>query len=1146
MKNLIVGIFVFFSFVSFGQDTINVQTFTYDTISTRRAIFSFPAELQGKTFEKVLMYYNIKCDPLTPWDGYNCGEWDYLAYAKIFDHTGILDSVIVEGPQYLVNNQWLNNVEYVNTPYYHYYQQYQKFITYSAQTDNDHAIGTGTDNATYPFGASNFNQRTQLLWTAAELSTAGVTAGEIAKLRFDVNTLGGALGNLTIKLKHTSATDLSSFDDTGWTTVFEMNSGFGSTGLNTINLTYPFNYDGTSNILMDISFENGSYTIDNEVNSSITSNNSVVTTNEKLGYLNIPQNDFVEIALTDHDFQDEITISFWSNGDGGILPVNTSVIEAGDSLNNRILNIHFPWSDGQFYWDAGEGSGYDRINQAATSNEYANEWHHWAFTKNKNTGEMNIYKDGTLWLNGTGKDRAIGIVNSFKIGANRNEGNGWPGKIDEFRVWDVELSQTEIANWMNQKITPSHPNYADLVLYYDFDGQNAVVDKSGNNVDGMMTTPGMIEFYEGSQAGYSVSNVRPNIVFVQGTYTSSLDSTMVTDSVMVDPIDITEFQVSSRKFTIANIEHKYPVGYSYTYDHLGVKLDSTMHAADVTFANDSIFYYEEPFEIIDPFEIGRFITPYGIGFDLGANGFTYIYDVTDYQQLLQGDVDLQCHNTQELIDIQFKFIVGTPPRDLISVEKLWNGLASYTYANLDNDVNLPSIDVPLDANGDMFKIRTRITGHGHNGTVNCCEWGNGQGRDHELLINGSSAYVWEIWQDTECGDNPNIGQGGTWPYAREGWCPGDKVTDYEFDITPFVTAGTTAAIDYDIEDVPSNDLAQGNGNYVIAMHLITYGAPNFTNDVAMVDILNPNEWEYYSKWNPTCQNPRVLIKNTGSATLTSCRIHISVGQYDNVVVYDWTGSLEFLEEELVEIPITQGFWNDYQGSTTFTASVELPNGLTDEYTNNNSRSVNFEPTDAYFNDVIIWYKANNHANENIIYLINDAGDTIHTISGTANGATVKDTLTLDEGCYTLEIWDTDHDGIAFWYAQQYEGEGSGYLKLKEVGGTTFTFDPDFGRYAKYNFSIGYSLGTNDFIQNHSLEVYPNPGNGLFNLIIDNFKGDQLQLEVYNELGAMVYNETVTNELYFEGQIDLSKLSKGIYTLRVVSEDQMETKRIVIH
>ncbi|MEN9441625.1 MAG: hypothetical protein RLZ33_1702, partial [Bacteroidota bacterium] len=63
-----------------AQDTTWVQTFTFDSITTRRADFPFPQELNNKRFEKVLMYYKLKCSPLTTWDQYNCGEWDYLTY----------------------------------------------------------------------------------------------------------------------------------------------------------------------------------------------------------------------------------------------------------------------------------------------------------------------------------------------------------------------------------------------------------------------------------------------------------------------------------------------------------------------------------------------------------------------------------------------------------------------------------------------------------------------------------------------------------------------------------------------------------------------------------------------------------------------------------------------------------------------------------------------------------------------------------------------------------------------------------------------------------------------------------------------------------------------------------------------------------
>lgn len=1150
MKKILFTLSCLIAVFSNAQDTVVVQTFTYDSISTRRAIFSFPQELESMQFEKVLMYYNIKCDPLTPWDSYNCGEWDYLAHSKIYDHTGVYDSVLVESPRYKVNDENVSTVEYVNQGYYHYYESYEHFTTYTG-ADNNFNVGSGTNDLAHPFGTSNNTQRTQILYPLNELITAGLLAGDIYKLRFDVSNLGNVgMGHLTIKMKTTSAIEVTAFDETGWTTVYDRNTSFGSAGVNTIDLTSPFQYDGLSGILIDISWENFTAGTDYTCVGSNTTVNTVAFTNEKLGYLNIPQGEWAELALSDYDFQDEITISFWAYGDPGALPSNTSVLEARDSVNNRILNIHFPWSNSEHYWDAGEGSGYDRINAPGSGGEISGEWHHWAFTKNTTTGEMKIYKDGSVWLSGTNKNREVGIINKFRIGSSVAGGYLWAGKIDEFRVWDVELGQTEIAGWMNQKLNATHPNYADLILYYDFDGEQAIVDKSGSDYDAMMTNPGMINFYEESQTGINLTDQRPNITFVQGTYTSQLDSVLIVDSVLVDPIDVLEYQVSGRKFTVADIQHVYPAGYSYIYDYLGNATDSVYHGPDVSITNDTIFYYEEPFEIIDPFEIGRYITPYGIGFDLGPNGFTYIYDVTDYHSLLMGEVDFSAHNTQELIDVKFLFIEGTPPRDVISVEKLWDGHASHTYADLDNDVKLSAVNVDLNPSGAMYKVRTRITGHGHYGSNNCCEWGFGQGRDHELLIDGVSRFTWDIWQETECGDNPNISQGGTWPYAREGWCPGDIVEEHSFDITPFVSPGTTVSIDYDIEDVPTSDPDQGNGNYNMAMHLVTYGAPNFQTDAAIIGVLNPNDWEYYSKWNPTCQNPRVILKNTGAQTLTSCFIHVWIGGFDNVIAFEWTGNLEFLEEEIVEIPVTSEWWGDWQGMTTFSAYVHEPNGTQDEYANNDLYTVDFEPAPSVNEPFYIWFKTNNKASENELYLKNDQGDVIFSRTNLTNSTEYKDTFDLEPGCYTLELFDSDHDGLGFWYSNQVEGETTGYLRLRYVGGSMFhNADVDFGRYTSYTFSVGYAVGIDEKKDDFNLSIYPNPSSGLVNLTLDNFNGESVKIEIYNELGQLVYLEDIGNSAasgFYQHAMDLSYLERGFYIVRIASEDRTVTRRLVLN
>ena len=74
-------------------DTIVVQTFNYGT--PQNAWFVFPSDTVR--FEKILMKYTLKCNPAqTP----ACGEWDYLTYTYLYDHTGLLDSSLVHQPSH--------------------------------------------------------------------------------------------------------------------------------------------------------------------------------------------------------------------------------------------------------------------------------------------------------------------------------------------------------------------------------------------------------------------------------------------------------------------------------------------------------------------------------------------------------------------------------------------------------------------------------------------------------------------------------------------------------------------------------------------------------------------------------------------------------------------------------------------------------------------------------------------------------------------------------------------------------------------------------------------------------------------------------------------------------------------------------------
>lgn len=70
-------------------------------------------------------------------------------------------------------------------------------------------------------------------------------------------------------------------------------------------------------------------------------------------------------------------------------------------------------------------------------------------------------------------------------------------------------------------------------------------------------------------------------------------------------------------------------------------------------------------------------------------------------------------------------------------------------------------------------------------------------------------------------------------------------------------------------------------------------------------------------------------------------------------------------------------------------------------------------------------------------------------------------------------------------------------------------------------------------------IFPNPGNGNFNLIINSTLEGTAKIKAYDKLGRVVYNqETELEKGFNEMHESISNLSTGIYTLRVEMQDGM--------
>jgi hypothetical protein len=1111
------------------QDTVWVQTFTFDTIVTRRANFTFPQELDTMRFEKVLMYYKLKCSPLTTWDQYNCGEWDYLTYARVFEHTGVFDSVRVDGPHYKINSLSPLTYSYAQNPYFD-----QRWSSVSRRnpvaTTNNPIAGTATTPIEFVRNGAH-GGRLQWVVTQSELAGAGISmAGDLQGLTLNFLNSVSALQGVQIRVKHTTNSTLTGFETSGFTTVYSDQWMNLANGQQALHFSTPFAYDGSSNLIIELVYEDARPGLNSTTVSALTTSGNTLGYFNRNGVFTSNGSNYASINMNNVDLGGDVTIAFWAKGNGSY-STNTSILEMVDSLNQRIFNIHMPWSDNTIYFDAGEGPGFDRISKAATINDIE-AWHHWAFVKKTSTGQMFIYRDGVLWHSGTGLTRPIGKVDKFILGSNWNQGFMYKGSIDEFTVWTEAIDAATLLAWKDKQIETSHPYYADLALYYDFDGELAMIDRSAHDRMGMCSDVNMIESVAYPIAGTTSTASIPEVGFIQGTYSGTVVDSVL--SAVFAPMDVVfEYAASDNAFHIVNTMATYPTGTIDTLAANGSVISSTAVTPLLQLNNDTITFYYPPFEIVNDIEIGRYITPYGIGFDLGPNGFTWIYDVTDYQKYLHGVVDLAAHNTQELIDLKFAFIEGIPARDVHDVKPIWNNFRSYNYGEMDNDVVLQEVAVPLSDTSDMFKIKTRFTGHGHNGSVNCCEWDS---KDHQILVNGVPRFTWEIWEENACGENPNISQGGTWPYAREGWCPGDMVKEYDHDLTPYVQPGDTVLLDYDIEDVPANDQAQAGGNYVVAMDLVSYSSPNFQHDAAIVDILNPNSYEYYSKWNPTCSNPRVILQNNGAQPLTKCNIRIWV-TYGSFVEYEWTGNLAFLEKEIVEVPINdQAFWWGANPDERFHAQVWAVGGYPDldEYAANNYRNVAYKPVEYINGPFFVWFQTNNKANENSWKLQDAAGNIIFQRNTLINNTDYKDTFDLAPGCYSITVEDIDHDGISFWAAQQYEGETSGYFRIRKVGGSIMeAFPGDFGKYHRYDFSVGFALDVQEHAASEEFVVFPNPGNDKIRVEFIGQLGNEISLDIVDMNGRVVSHSSLEQQNgTYAMDLNITDLQKGYYLVRL--------------
>ena len=76
-------------------------------------------------------------------------------------------------------------------------------------------------------------------------------------------------------------------------------------------------------------------------------------------------------------------------------------------------------------------------------------------------------------------------------------------------------------------------------------------------------------------------------------------------------------------------------------------------------------------------------------------------------------------------------------------------------------------------------------------------------------------------------------------------------------------------------------------------------------------------------------------------------------------------------------------------------------------------------------------------------------------------------------------------------------------------------------------------------------VYPNPNNGIFNVVVNSTSSENFQISVSNMIGQSIHTETLPASGVGTATLDLSAVEKGVYFVTVKGEKSENTTKVVV-
>lgn len=256
-------------------------------------------------------------------------------------------------------------------------------------------------------------------------------------------------------------------------------------------------------------------------------------------------------------------------------PANTAVkaftVEAWIKTTKSTSSIIASYDDSE-YWRLGVGTpntasagkaqcrinGQAALDLISTTSVDDGNWHHVAAVYDGSAQTFTLYVNGVQEVQKTSAD---GVPSSFTststrygfvgVGSEASTEDGttgplewFDGRIDEFRIWSIARTQTEIQRDMRVKLKADTPG---LEVYYTFDeGQNAgsILDETRQGRDGIIKSAPKFRLGANSDDIVIVSEVFADKIVLPTDAASETTSTIVLDGT-VTPVEIKAYNASS-------------------------------------------------------------------------------------------------------------------------------------------------------------------------------------------------------------------------------------------------------------------------------------------------------------------------------------------------------------------------------------------------------------------------------------------------------------------------------------------------------------------------------------------------------------------------------------------------------------------------